>query len=275
MEFNGAGAEDAGETGCPPGTNGLSINGGDPDRADVIEELVNRIRAKLRSNFPEAVQCELAALLGLVPEASGSNSLCLCQFKLAVDALLSKPPKLDLARGLRMKFEEEMWSNRFGGWFVKALPTTRVVLGLFVTAGVLAPWLIWATFAHFGAKEGVHSKLMDPDFLVLVCCFGAFGAVTSIMVRLRSFDSIHAPPFTMFLTGLFKPFIGAFFAAFALVLIQAGFINFPHESLVYIALAIGFVAGFSERFGEDLTTVVMDKVPASAPRPNRGAEAAT
>ena len=283
MQADGAAARGATEADSHPGTKKPTVNGRAPSRAevdtaraDVIQELVRTIRAKLRSSLSEAVQCELATLLGLVPEASGSNSLCLSQFKLAVDALLSQPPKVDLARGLRMQFEEEMWRKRFGGWFIKALPTTRVVLGLFVTAALLVPALIWSTSKHFGSTDEAHGKLtMDLDLLILVCCFGAFGAVTSIMVRLRSFDSIHAPPFTMFLTGLFKPFIGAFFAAFALVLIEARFLNFPDTSLVYIALAIAFVAGFSERFGEDLTTVVMNKVPASAPRPKRGAEAAT
>jgi len=70
----------------------------------------------------------------------------------------------------------------------------------------------------------------------------------------------------MFLTGLFKPFIGAFFAAFALVLVEARLINFPEASLVYFAMAIAFVAGFSERFGEDLTKMVAHKVPTPSPR---------
>jgi len=220
---------------------------------------------KLGSELPDAVQTELAALLSLVPEATGSHTLCLCQFEIAVDALLAAPPKLELARGLRMQFEEQMWAKRFGGGFLKALPTTRVVFGLLLTALILAPAFVWATYSHFGSKNP-HQELMDVDFLVLVCCFGAFGAVTSIMVRLRSFDSIHAPPFTMFLTGLFKPFIGAFFAAFALVLVEARLINFPEASLVYFAMAIAFVAGFSERFGEDLTKMVAHEVPTPSPQ---------
>jgi hypothetical protein len=231
-----------------------------------VEELVRKIRAKLGSDLSEGVQSELAALLGLVPEASGSHTLCLCQFEIAVDALLAVPPKLELARGLRMQFEEQMWAKRFGGRFLKALPTTRVVFGLLLTALFLVPFFIWSIYSHFGFGENAHDKLMDVDFLVLVCCFGAFGAVTSIMVRLRSFDSIHAPPFTMFLTGLFKPFIGAFFAAFALVLVEARLINFPEASLVYFAMAIAFVAGFSERFGEDLTKMVAHEVPTPSPQ---------
>ena len=57
------------------------------------------------------------------------------------------------------------------------------------------------------------------------------------MVRLRSFDAIHAPPITLFLTGLFKPFIGALFAAFALVLVESRLINLPEATLVYFALS--------------------------------------
>jgi len=156
-----------------------------------------------------------------------------------------------------MKFEEQMWQRRFGGRLLKALPATRVVFGLLVTSILLVPALIWSTYMHFSDS---HPETMDADLLVLVCCFGAFGAVTSIMVRLRSFDSIHAPPITLFLTGLFKPFIGALFAAFALVLVESRFFNLPEATLVYFALAIAFVAGFSERFGEDLTTIVANKM---------------
>jgi len=240
-----------------------NANGEEPDRsvvmdrATVIGELAKSIRAKLGSEMPEAVQAELATLLGLVPEANRSNSLCLCEFEIAVDALLADTPKLELARGLRLKFEEQMWESRFGGRLLKALPATRVVLGLIMTSILLVPALIWSTYMHFSDS---HPESMDADFLVLVCCFGAFGAVTSIMVRLRSFDSIHAPPITLFLTGLFKPFIGAFFAAFALVLVESRVVNLPEATLVYFALAIAFVAGFSERFGEDLTTIVAHKM---------------
>jgi len=212
------------------------------------------------------VQVELATLLGLVPEANGSNSLCLCQFEIAIDALLAATPKLELARGLRMKFEEQMWAKRFGGCFLKALPTTRVVFGLFMTSILLVPALIWSTNMHF---HDDHPETMDVDLLVLVCCFGAFGAVTSIMVRLRSFDSIHAPPLTLFLTGLFRPFVGALFAAFALVLIESRLINLPEATLVYFALAAAFVACFSERFGEDLTTIVANKMGAARPKRER------
>jgi hypothetical protein len=168
------------------------------------------------------VQVELATLLGLVPEANGSNSLCLCQFEIAIDALLAATPKLELARGLRMKFEEQMWAKRFGGCFLKALPTTRVVFGLFMTSILLVPALIWSTNMHF---HDDHSETMDVDLLVLVCCFGAFGAVTSI--------------------------------------------NLPEATLVYFALAAAFVAGFSERFGEDLTTIVANKMGAARPKRER------
>ena len=232
-------------------------SGQSTERSAVLTEVARKIRAKVDSELPEPVQSELALLLGLVPEAMSSNSLCLCEYEIAIDALLADTPKLELARGLRMKFEEQMWEKRFGGRFVKALPTTRVVFGLAITSLLLVPALIWSTYMHFADD---HPERMDMDFLVLVCCFGAFGAVTSIMVRLRTFDSVHAPPMTLFLTGLFKPFIGALFAAFALVLVEARIINLPDTTVVYFALALAFVAGFSERFGEDLATIVASKM---------------
>lgn len=221
------------------------------------------------------MQAELATLLGLVGEAEGSNSLCLCEFEIAIDALLADTPKLELARGLRMKFEEQMWQKRFGGRLLRALPATRVVCGLLLTSLFLVPILMWSTAIHFSAG---HDAGMDLDLLILVCCFGAFGAVASIMVRLRSFDSIHAPPLTLFLTGLFKPFIGALFAAFAFVLVQSRLVNLPDATLVYFAMAIAFVAGFSERFGEDLTSIVANQVgpartTANAARSDRGLRA--
>jgi len=267
--FQGATAPPRGE---PPANGEKSGRSVIKDRAAISADLANKIRVKLGSEMLEAVQTELATLLGLVPEASGSNSLCLCEFEIAVDALLADTPKLELARGLRMKFEEQMWQKRFGGRLVKALPATRVVLGLFMTSILLVPAVIWSTYMHFSDS---HPETMDADFLVLVCSFGAFGAVTSIMVRLRSFDSIHAPPITLFLTGLFKPFIGAFFAAFALVLVESRVVNLnlPDTTLVYFALAIAFVAGFSERFGEDLTTLVANKMGPARPRRHEASSA--
>lgn len=237
-----------------------SIAGLIQTRSDVSAELAKKIRDRLSSNMPEPVQAELATLLGLLPDATGSNSLYLCEFEIAIDALLAEPPKLELARGLRMKFEEQMWHKRFGGFLLKALPATRVVFGLVLTALLLVPFLIWSTNKHFSES---HPHDLDADLLVLVCCFGAFGAVTSIMVRLRSFDSIHAPPLTLFLTGFFRPFIGALFAAFGLVLVESRLLNVPDATLVYFALAIAFVAGFSERFGEDLTRIVASKADPS------------
>jgi len=52
-----------------------------------------------------------------------------------------------------------------------------------------------------------------------------------------------------------------------LVLVESHLLNLPEETLVYFALAIAFVAGFSERFGEDLTTIVAHKFGSARSKP--------
>jgi hypothetical protein len=113
----------------------------------------------------------------------------------------------------------------------------------------------------------------------LEAAFGVAIALVRVQLQARSFvgldpipvepddDGCDSPTDTIAaLLGLFKPLLAAFFAAFTLVLVEAQLINFPEASLVYSALAIAFVAGFSERFGEDLTKAVAHNVRTAAPR---------
>jgi hypothetical protein len=93
--------------------------------------------------------------------------------------------------------------------------------------------------------------------LTPVAIAGAVGSVVSIMIRIQDFESYkNSDPALLFFTGLFKPIIGTAFALFVYMTMNSGLIpiTITTTNSQYFFMALGFVAGFSERFAKDIVT---------------------
>ena len=94
------------------------------------------------------------------------------------------------------------------------------------------------------------------SLLLIVVIGGALGSSISVIVRAQNMVYGQRPePLVLFFTGLLKPIIGIAFAIFIFAALESGLVsvgNREQTNRTYLYLAISFVAGFSERFVQDI-----------------------
>ena len=192
--------------------------------------------------------------LCLVPDAE----VQLDRAEYVITELLSPSPNLVLAERLTRQLV-----RRVGGrpmrFLRKALlltlPQVAVVLGLLGSILIFGPsgYLLAGLAEHQLAGQGVVAKL-DIAELIWVGLVGAHGSALSIIVRLRDFND-RQRPLVSFFTGLFKPFIGMSFAQLSYALLKSGLLPIKVPLTTWVYIALGFLAGFSERLAKDLISV--------------------
>jgi hypothetical protein len=150
-------------------------------------------------------------------------------------------------------FETKYTSGMFVG-FGMMLSTTIL---LAMTVPTLVRWL-------FGASV---SGTSFQAFLVTMLS-GSLGAVLSVMIqmsrqKLTLRSDVH--PRRLFLFGLLRPTVGSLFGMAIYVLILAGMLPLSRNAQTELALAaaLGFLAGFSERWARDVVTSAADQVTAT------------
>lgn len=219
--------------------------------------VAEQIRRHSATKLDPAIQRELAALTNLLPLLAKANeSILTAQAQIAAEALLGEEPNADLAKGVIKRLGERLKART--GMFSSAIrqgsPAVRVVLGLGVLLYLGLP-LAMATFPFFSKYDTVFG--ISIQMLGLVAFAGALGSIISIMVRLHQFSSIRTPdPAILFFTGLFKPIVGTAFALFIFVVLSSGLlpVAIAEEKARYFFAALSFVAGFSERFAQDVVS---------------------
>ena len=225
-----------------------------------------RVRQRLASPMPEALQQELAQLLSLREEAANLLGPSAAeQVELGIVALLGETPNLPFAQAIHKSVSSRL-ADRTRPLKLSALlrtdsPSLQVMLGLGAqllcasVLGGLAHWKLmsvdWTLFQ------------LPPTLLLLTVLGGMVGSVASILVRIRDFDSVQgATPASLVLLGFSKPVVGACFALFVLSVLKAQLLPIqvpaPGPMASYFFLALSFVCGFSERLAQDLVTKLED-----------------
>jgi hypothetical protein len=97
---------------------------------------------------------------------------------------------------------------------------------------------------------------INLSLLLIVVIGGALGSSISVIVRAQNFvKERRAEPLSLFFTGLLKPIVGIAFAIFIFAALESGLVsvgNREQTNRTYLYLAIAFIAGFSERFVQDI-----------------------
>lgn len=218
-----------------------------------ITELLEKSNTILKPGLETSVQNELAKYIILLPHLEKSGDLGLIgAAEIGISALLMNPPNIELAKGIQKGIRRQIHITKWG--MLEAIlsksPVTRVVVGLSLIfyIVVLPLSLVYLPKAFSG---------IDANFLVLVGLTGALGSIISIATRLKAF--VHAKqedPMLLFFHGFFKPVIGIGFALFVFTFISSGLISVSvaSDKVRYFFLALSFLAGFSERFAQDIMT---------------------
>lgn len=211
--------------------------------------------------------------------------------KIALEALESSPPKAAMANKVLLPLQFRKFRKNFlfpQGFFTRKEPAVPLVWGLiayFIVVSVLGLFIsnidddpvtpkisvqgFWTmAYAVIGDNcniepTGLCGRKLFSFFtfheILKVGAMGSMGSIASILTRLQDSDiAKNRNPWVLFLTGLFKPFVGWFFAVFIYFATYSGFVPTiePDSVTLNALLALGFVAGFSERFARDVMTRV-------------------
>lgn len=222
-----------------------------------VVALAEEIRSALKPGLEPKLQTELAALINLLPSLAKVNDLVLeAQARIIADALLSEIPNVDLARVVCKRLTERLKARNslFFSLIQNGSPAVKVVLGLGVLLYFVIPIAIYVgtIFSKYETVFGIKINMLG-----LVAFSGALGSIVSIMVRLHEFSRVNSvDQSVLFFTGFFKPIVGTAFALFIFAILSSGLIPvvIPAEKVLYFYAALSFVAGFSERFAQDVVT---------------------
>lgn len=219
------------------------------------EELLTTLRDGIQSQLSEEHQNEISKLMDVLPDLSrpGCEDL-IGAAEVAAKNLLLAPPNLSLATQIRsnLKARVRRFRNPIFGILRGGSPASVVILGLgaLLYFGIPLSYIIGRRLLDVPIICGVESQLVT-----LVAGFGALGSIVSIMVRIHDFAGLKTVDSSvLFFTGFFKPVIGTSFALFVFALINSGIfpILIEHEKSQFFYIALSFVAGFSERFAQDI-----------------------
>jgi hypothetical protein len=163
---------------------------------------------------------------------------------------------------------------------------TGMFLGIFSVL-VLVAFYVHAIFQASATRHWTTSTQLFWHIIAIAVASGALGAVVSVMLRVSNNPlniGFNAGRGLIWLSGYFRPIVGAIFGLAFYVLINAGLLQVltaPRDiaSRAFFVAAICFAAGFSERRAQDFivralptekgTESDVDESPARRPEEGR------
>jgi hypothetical protein len=236
-----------------------------PDRDALYEEVRKTLSAD--GIHDEEVQYELGRWMHMIEttaeqikakDAKGVRERLTREAGAAIPALLSDKPELVFARTLRVQAEIEVlrhngWLTRLLLWMTGGSPVLTVWVGAFAAATVgVGAALLWL-------QDVALLKALTPLDSSTALAAAFVGGLVSVLTRLQGFARLSDVDHVFqFVNAFARPFIGAAFGVFAFAALKGNLIPLDKEILASLTphaiWAIGFLAGFSERFGPALVT---------------------
>jgi hypothetical protein len=130
--------------------------------------------------------------------------------------------------------------------------------------------LLIAVLFGIGVAYGEEIRMQPLLYTPLAAGLGAFVSVLARMTRGQLQLSYESGRTIMRLLGLIRPLLGALFGAAIYVLLSGGLLTLapPDTGMraqIFFYVGIAFVAGFSERFAQDMVARAPAAVVAQAP----------
>ncbi len=237
------------------------------DLESAVLELAELVRAHSSKKLEPEIQEELAKLINMFTQLQrDGDAVLVTQARIALESLLSNEPNLELSKSISKRLDTRLKarSSPLASAVRGGSAAVKVVLGLGVLMYLVLPLSValFPFYSRYGTVLGIKIEMLG-----LVAFAGALGSIVSIMVRLHQFaDAITKDPAILFFTGLFKPIVGTSFALFIFATLNSGLlpVTIQQDKMQYFFAALSFVAGFSERFAQDV--VVKAESAIGAPR---------
>ena len=235
-----------------------------------VESLLDRIRVTFSVEMDTEIQAEIAKLVGLLMEMPPKEVMSSrAYFELAFDGLAAKHPNMNLAVSIRRELEvirdrKSQGVTRYISYICGSTPLNASISAM-LSALALSLIILWImieghrTLLQSIAGTALYSSLNDGSVtLLIVAVHSAFvGGIVSILARIQDFLSrpMVSPPL-LYISILRKPFLAAAFVVMVYSVLKVGLVSFPGVSFTgptapYMAWALGFLCGFSERFAQD------------------------
>lgn len=255
----------------PAGDASRKMPATDRDSYDrFVESLHARVRDTLSTELDTEIQVEIAKLIGLLMEMPPKEALGNCRyFELALDGLAAKHPNMTLAVGIRRELEfirdrRSHGVTRYVSYICGSTPLNASISAM-LTALALSLVILLAMIAGHRtllqsiAGTELYSSLSNGSVaLLIVAVHSAFvGGIVSILARIQDFLArpMVSPPL-LYISIIRKPFLAAAFVIMVYSVLKVGLVSFPGVDFTgptapYMAWALGFLCGFSERFAPD------------------------
>jgi hypothetical protein len=239
-------------------------------RAKLYETIKNALaQPKL---YDDQVQYELGCWLRLIDTDLAPDKVMrlLRQAEVTIEALVSANPELILARTVRYRAEMEL--RRYGGLASRSIarlsdddPMVLVGVGVFLIMVIgMAGYLIVNGLVYGTLSLGW--PVADNPSILPALQAALLGGGVSVLFRLRQFSCTNIrdfDPFLLLWNGLFNPIVGMIFATFVYAMLVSQVISFGTTTVTSPCLwMVGFLAGFSERFTNDMITRAEDMLGA-------------
>ena len=230
----------------PIETTGIGNTG--PRIASLLEEIQHHAEAK-----PE-VQQQLGRIVDLLVDVQSVDcEMFVACLEIAAGRLLQPNPDVKTATTIVDSIHERLrvLSHPWAGLRRGSSPAAKVVFGMMT---LLLPLLLFA--AGWRRLFDVKADPLDFHIIPVICLVGALGSFVSIMARMNEFAKLsRTDASVLFLTGFFKPWVGASFAFFLYVVLRSSGMSVVTEGDAQgfcFVLTAAFLAGFSERFAQDV-----------------------
>lgn len=222
---------------------------------DLLDRLDNfgdgKVAADLMSLLPRVAATRDPVLLAMVKAAVRSTGE-------APQAGGGAPPPAAMLLVRAIEKELQLWRRmgNFIGGLLEA-PCGLLLAGIIACVFVPVALLPWFPMSEGGDYHGLR----------VAAYAGGLGAIASVMIRISDLSRSTADEYLLFLTGLFKPAIGALtglfvYAAYKIKLLSLPFPELKDMSELYVVVFLCFLAGFSERLGQDVAMKAAQTVQA-------------
>jgi len=233
----------------------------EPVETTVINNTASRIASLLEQirHYGETnaeVQKQLGRIVMLLVDVQAIDcEIFVACLEIAVSRLLQPNPDVTTATTIIDSIQERLrvLSHPWAGLRRGSSPAAKVVFGMMT---ILLPLLAFA--AVWRRIFDVKADPLDFHIVPVICLLGALGSFVSIMTRINEFAKLsRTDASVLFLTGFFKPWVGASFAFFIYVVLRSSGMSVITEGDAQgfcFVLTGAFLAGFSERFAKDVAS---------------------
>jgi hypothetical protein len=251
---------------------------------EIREAMRKKLLELCQSKSQSSQEIAARSLRILLKSSSVSFPLIVSHLTSLIDLLSQKEPPVGVAHDLLRDAEAEFW-RRDGRWPMRTLVrltggsrTISAYWGVAVSfLALVAFWifykLVLAVIINcFGAELPPFFRLAGEEFAV-TCVFALLGGGASVLIRIQPVTLAARSIVEVFMQTFTKPFLGVVFGAVAFVIVKAGIVSVagidPYSDggkmvpnvtppvsvadakFLFTAAVLGFLCGFSERFGND------------------------